>query len=157
MASTHHWDSAYRNTNLLQILFPKVKPPQVFPQIKRFENGFEKNSLIWKLFPWSWLKTLFSPISLTGKSFQNFPWFPWSAGTLLRRNNRRGRSKWITDLFTPNIMGSYDCDFQRAQESEKIFDTIDPIGTAIHTQKEFDNRYQNFRTTIAGLNRRLAA
>ena len=54
-------------------------------------------------------------------------------------------------------MGSYDCDFQRAQESEKIFDTIDPIATAIHTQKEFDNRYQNVRTTIAGLNRRLVA
>ena len=29
-----------------------------FPQIKRFKNSFEKSSLIWKFFPWFWLKTL---------------------------------------------------------------------------------------------------
>ena len=61
---------------------------KLFPQIfgfKRFENGLGKSSLIWKLFPWFWLKTpCFSLISLTGKSLQNFPWipwFPWSVGT----------------------------------------------------------------------------
>ena len=29
MASTCHWGSVYRNTNLLQIHFPKVKPPHI--------------------------------------------------------------------------------------------------------------------------------
>ena len=39
-----------------------------------------KISLIWNFFPWFWLKTsVFSLISPTGKSFQNFP---WSVGTL---------------------------------------------------------------------------
>ena len=33
-----------------------------FPQIERFENGFEKSSLIWNFFPRFWLKT---------------PCFPW--------------------------------------------------------------------------------
>ena len=60
-----------------------------FPQIyrfKRFENGLEKSSLIWNFFPWFWLKnSCFSLISLTGKSLQNFPWIPWSVGTLLIR------------------------------------------------------------------------
>ena len=51
-----------------------------FPQIKRFENGLKKSSLIWNLFLWFWLKTpCFSLISVTGKSLQNFP---WSVGTL---------------------------------------------------------------------------
>ena len=45
---------------------------------------WKKSSLIWTFFPWFWLKTPgFSLISLTGKSLQNFPWIPWSVGTLL--------------------------------------------------------------------------
>ena len=85
VASTHHLGSVYRNTNLLQAHFPKVKPPhikKVFPQIKgfkKFENGFEKK-IPWfenffpdfgskpPVFPW-----------FPGKCFQNFP---WSAETL---------------------------------------------------------------------------
>ena len=48
-----------------------------------FENGFEKKFPDLKFFPWFWLKTTCFPlISLTGKS-QNFPWFPWSVGTLI--------------------------------------------------------------------------
>ena len=46
---------------------------------------WKKSSLIWNFFPWFWLKTPgFSLISLTGKSLQNFPWIPWSVGTLVQ-------------------------------------------------------------------------
>ena len=35
----------------IQTNFAKVKPSHRFPQIERFENGFEKSSLIWTFFP----------------------------------------------------------------------------------------------------------
>ena len=89
MASTYHWGNVYRNTNLLQIHFPKVKPPHL--------NFFFLRLKVWK---WFWKKFSdfkffplilaenphFSLISLTGKSLQKFPWiplFPWSVGTLI--------------------------------------------------------------------------
>ena len=40
-----------------------------------------------------------------------------------------------SELLITNIMSNYDCDFQRAEESEKIFDAIDLVGTGIHTQR----------------------
>ena len=53
-----------------------------FTGLKGLKMVWEKSSLIW-IFPWYWLKTpCFPLISLTGKSLQNFPWFPWSVGTL---------------------------------------------------------------------------
>ena len=73
VASTYDWVCVHRNTNLLQIRLTKVKPAQVFPQTKRFENGFEKKSLV------MFSLILAEPPSMIGKTFQNFP---WSMGTL---------------------------------------------------------------------------
>ena len=56
-----------------------------FIGLKGLKMVWKKSSLIWNFFPWFWLKTHFSLISLTGKSLQIFPWipwFPWSVGTL---------------------------------------------------------------------------
>ena len=57
-----------------------------FPQIQRFErfeNGLGKKFPDLKFFSLILAeKTCFSLISLTGKSLQNFLWFPWSVGTL---------------------------------------------------------------------------
>ena len=62
MASISHWGSVYRNTNLLQIHFPKVKPPHTaIPKAMYISTTF-------------YISTRFPLISLTGKSFQNFPW-----------------------------------------------------------------------------------
>ena len=91
VASNCHWGSVYTNTNLLQIHFPKVKPPHLKSffslTLKGWKWFWKKSSLISKFFPWFWLKTpCFSLISLTGKSLQNFPcipWFSWSVGALL--------------------------------------------------------------------------
>ena len=93
MDSTYHWGSVNRNTNLLQIHFPKVKPPHLkfffrLKGLKGWKWFWKKSSLISNFFPWFWLKTpCFSLISLTGKSLQIFPWIPsfsWSVGTLSR-------------------------------------------------------------------------
>ena len=82
---TYCWASVYCNTNLSQIHSPKAKPPHIATPTKviyisttfYISTYHWKISLIWKLFPWFWLKT--PCFSLTGKSFQNFP---WSVGTL---------------------------------------------------------------------------
>ena len=56
MASTCHWGSVYRNTNLLHIHFPKV------------ENGFEKKFPDFNFSPILAETPRFPLISLTGKS-----------------------------------------------------------------------------------------
>ena len=58
-------------------------------------KGLKGLKMIWKKVPWSEIffpdfgwKTCFSLISLTGKSLQNFPWFPWSVGTLVKTRKK---------------------------------------------------------------------
>ena len=54
-----------------------------FIGLKGLKMFWEKKVPDLNFFPWFWLKIpCFSLISLTRKSLQNFPWFPWSVGTL---------------------------------------------------------------------------
>ena len=77
---TCHWGSVYRNTNLLQIHFPKVKPPHRFLQIKRFtrfEIGFEKKFHDLNFFPeFGWKPPVFLWFPWLEKVFKNFLHFP---------------------------------------------------------------------------------
>ena len=85
VAFTYHWGSVSRNTNLLQIYFPKVKPPhikKVFPQITRFDNGFEKVPRFQIFFPdFGWKPPVFPWFPWLEKVFKIFPdrWEPWIA------------------------------------------------------------------------------
>ena len=54
VASNCHWGSVYTNTNLLQIHFPKVKPPHLkifFLHIKRLKMVLKKKFPDFKIFP----------------------------------------------------------------------------------------------------------
>ena len=107
VASTYHWGSVYRNTNLLQIHFPKVKPPYIatpkamyisttffiyLPTVGKipwFENffpdfGWKKNTCFyWKKFSKYLLISLFSgnpDSAATGSSWSqkfHFELRPW--------------------------------------------------------------------------------
>ena len=80
VASTYHWGTVYRNTNLLQIHFPKVKPPHIAtPKAMYISTTFYlsahcwKISLIWIFFPdFGWNPP--TPFLPWFASFQNFPW-----------------------------------------------------------------------------------
>ena len=82
-----------------------------FIGLKGLKMVWKKSSLIWNFFPWFWLKNLFSPISLTGKSLQNFPWipwFPWSVGTLknLSHCTWKGTGKNTGNIFRTWRLGT---------------------------------------------------
>ena len=72
-------DSSWGLTVLKKIFFR-------FIGLKGLKMVWKKSSLIWNFFSLILAeKSLFSLISLTGKSLQNFPWipwFPWLVGTL---------------------------------------------------------------------------
>ena len=96
--------SVYTNIAIFWQLLRFNSLKKHFPQIyrfKRFENVLGKKVPDLKFFPWFWLKTpCFSLISLTRKSLQKFPWFPWSVGTLryLMHNHFPTRNHFIRPI-----------------------------------------------------------
>ena len=94
MASNYHW-GLQKHQFIIQFIIdtlPKSKHPYITkPKTMHihvsttFDVFTNCGNFPWfeNLFLWFWLRTpCFSLISLTGKSVQNFPWIPWSVGTL---------------------------------------------------------------------------
>ena len=80
VATTYHWSSVYRNTNLLLIHLPKVKPPHIATPTKAIYISPTfclsihcwKISPIWNFYHWFWLKTLVFPDFPDCKKFSKF-------------------------------------------------------------------------------------
>ena len=69
--------SVYKNTNLLQIHFPKGKPPHLkerfFLRLKGLKMVFKKSSLIWNFFPdFGWNPPCFPLLEKISKIFHDF-------------------------------------------------------------------------------------